>query len=125
MTDIDKDSDPPDIDELFEQYSEAAEEVMQRRLKKDVVAALINARLDGREDAKMTNANKRRTDRMYSFHRCPNTGVVLVTSFEDDKVLCRCGATNPSVPREEPGVHVKNFLEPATIEEFLEQERSK
>jgi hypothetical protein len=70
---------------------------------------------------KMTKSSTAR--RLYTFHRCPNTGAVLVTSFEDDKALCRCGLTNPNVPLEEPGVHVKQFLEPAPIEEFLEQEK--
>ncbi len=64
-------------------------------------------------------------ERLYTFHRCPNTDEILVATASDDKALCRCGQPNPALPREQDGVHVKKFLASATVDEFLEQERQR
>ncbi len=64
-------------------------------------------------------------ERLYTFHRCPNTDDILVATASDDKALCNCGRPNPLLPREQPGVHVKKFLKSATVDEFMDQERRK
>ncbi len=64
-------------------------------------------------------------DRLYTFHRCPNTGEVLVATAGDDKAICKCGRSNPLLPNEHPGVHVKKFLQPSTVDEFMDQERKR
>lgn len=66
------------------------------------------------------------------FHRCPNTGRVLMSNPSDDKVLCNCGRPAPRAVehykdrpefRPEPsGVHCKVFIDRATAEEFALQE---
>jgi hypothetical protein len=59
------------------------------------------------------------------FFRCPTTGKVIDGLKGDDKVLCGCGETNPRVSgvghREAPGVHIKAYLETATVDEWIAQ----
>ena len=62
--------------------------------------------------------------RLIDLWRCPTTGRVIEGLLGDDKVLCRCGRSNPAVPTERTertGVHVKRFLAPATEAEWLAQ----
>ena len=72
----------------------------------------------------MTNPERERerAQLLYEgFYRCPHTNRVLAGSPGDDKVLCGCQRPNPVAPREAPGVHVKAYLKPATIDEYLRQ----
>lgn len=55
------------------------------------------------------------------FFRCPNTGRIVEALPGDDKVLCGCGRTNPAVPREFPGCHVRRYLAAATVDEYIDQ----
>jgi CDGSH-type Zn-finger protein len=59
------------------------------------------------------------------FYRCPTTGRILEGMKGDDKVLCRCGRSNPKVPTEsteQTGVHIRRFLASATAEEYVDQQ---
>jgi len=58
------------------------------------------------------------------FFRCPNTGKVIEGMPHDDKVICYCGRSNPKVQEAVQGVvhHIKRFLEPASVDEYLAQE---
>jgi hypothetical protein len=74
----------------------------------------------------MTDPATRETARrLYTFHRCPNTGEVIFATASDDKALCRCNRPNPDRPSEQPGVHAKKFLRRATVDDFLEQEQKR
>ena len=58
------------------------------------------------------------------FVHCPTTGRVIEFLQGDDKVLCRCGQSNPRVPEEhteQTGVHIVRFCQPATTDEYLDQ----
>lgn len=64
------------------------------------------------------------------FWRCPATNRVLQGHDHDDKVLCGCGSTNPKLIAASPKsvevhggvtVHVKKYLTPATVDDFIEQ----
>lgn len=62
--------------------------------------------------------------RLFDFWRCPTTGRVVDGIPGDDKVLCGCRRSNPKVPRERTewtGVHIKRFLEPATVADWRAQ----
>jgi hypothetical protein len=56
------------------------------------------------------------------FWKCPTTDRICEQSPGDDKVLCTCRRPNPRVPTEYPGVHIVTFLEPATVDEWLDQQ---
>lgn len=67
------------------------------------------------------------------YWKCPITRRILQGSDHDDKALCGCGQTNPAVLLRSPkfdetgGIlggmahHIKRFLAPATVDEFLDQ----
>lgn len=67
------------------------------------------------------------------FWLCPNSGEVIRSTQGDNKVLCGCGKPNPRHPlaKEDssaehghggPVTHLKNLLETATVDAFMEQE---
>ena len=59
------------------------------------------------------------------FYRCPTTGRIVEAMTGDDKVLCRCGQSNPRVPQErtaQTGTHIVRFLDAATVDEYLDQQ---
>jgi CDGSH-type Zn-finger protein len=59
------------------------------------------------------------------FVRCPNTGRIIEVLKNDNKVLCRCGKSNPRFPQEDAertGCHFVAKLRRATVDEFIEQE---
>jgi len=62
--------------------------------------------------------------------RCPNSGKIIDGEPGDDKVVCPCGKQNPKTPYREATTacvvhHVKRYLEPATADEYLDQEGAK
>lgn len=60
-------------------------------------------------------------DRLF---RCPTTGRVVEGFEGDDKLLCRCGRSNPRIPderTEQTGTHIVRFLDRATPDEYLDQ----
>lgn len=63
------------------------------------------------------------------FHRCPHTGRVIESQKGDDKALCNCGKPSPKMAaaghREAPGTHIKAWLEPATVDEYIAQEEKR
>lgn len=62
------------------------------------------------------------------FFRCPTTGKILEALPGDDKVLCSCGVSNPAVPQEmthRTGVHIRRFLQAATVDEYLDQKAAR
>ena len=62
------------------------------------------------------------------FYYCPTSSRVLEALKGDDKVLCRCGKSNPKAPEEhteQTGVHIRRFLRPATAEAFVAQENAR
>jgi hypothetical protein len=68
--------------------------------------------------------------RLMDFHLCPNTGRVLDGTPGDDKVICGCGKSNPSLVSmgHSEGIdrgglvhHVKRFLIAATIADYRAQ----
>lgn len=95
------------------------------------VAVFNVTTLDGKQ---MTGAQVRERDKrtrraaieaLADFWRCPNSGRIIEGMKGDDKVLCNCRKTNPRVAavghREAPGVHIKAYLQPATIDEWTQQ----
>lgn len=68
---------------------------------------------------------KEMLDILYAgFVKCPNTGEVLEVLKGDDKVMCRCGKSNPRFPNEnteQRGTHYARFCEIATADDFLKQ----
>jgi hypothetical protein len=60
-----------------------------------------------------------------ALHKCPNNGKIIESTGSDDKALCGCGKVNPKCPMEHPGVHVKRFLTPATVTEYINQEEAR
>lgn len=68
------------------------------------------------------NAHRQAAALVAEFHRCPSNHLVILSTRGDDKALCKCGKSNPACPSELPGVHVKRFLKPATVEEYVLQE---
>jgi hypothetical protein len=88
----------------------------------------------GTEEEADVEAKRRQRRKVYSigseYFRCPTSGRVIQGDNHDDKVLCGCGRTNPALlvasPKsnevhERVTVHVKRFLTPATVDEYLEQ----
>ena len=56
------------------------------------------------------------------FVRCPTTNRIIEYLSGDDKVLCRCGRSNPRVPAElteRTGTHIVRFLEAASVDDYL------
>ena len=67
-------------------------------------------------------------DLVHQFFFCPNTGRVIDTARGDDKALCECGRSNPRVPTEateRTGTHIVRFLQPATLNDWREQNAAK
>lgn len=59
------------------------------------------------------------------FYRCPTTNRIIEAMSGDDKVLCRCGQSNPAVPTEYTaltGTHIIRFLREATVDQYLDQQ---
>lgn len=60
-------------------------------------------------------------------YRCPTDGHPIVAMRGDDKALCNCNTSNPSVPEEEThrtGTHIVRYLTPmsrAQYEAYAEQ----
>lgn len=88
----------------------------------------------GSETAFEIEQTRKRRREIYSigsqYFRCPTNGRVIQGSDHDDKVLCVCGKTNPKLLEVSPKsievhklvtVHVKRWLSPATVDEYLEQ----
>ncbi len=71
-------------------------------------------------------ARRALAEALADFYRCPTTGRIIDGMKGDDKVLCGCGKTNPRVAerghREAPGVHIKAYLQTATVDEWIKQE---
>lgn len=69
------------------------------------------------------------------FWKCPNSGRILEGMKGDDKVMCGCARQNPKLPIPHHGgtyehghenggpiCHIKKFLDPSTVDDFLTQE---
>lgn len=58
------------------------------------------------------------------FYECPTTGRIIEALEGDDKALCACGRSNPSVPAEQTertGVHIIRFLTRVSTDAYLDQ----
>ena len=85
---------------------------------------------DQLSDRNIARTNRRKlAEVMYGgFYRCPNSDRVLGVLPGDDKVLCPCRQSNPAVPQESTertGTHIVRFLDPASVEAFLDYEEQR